>query len=393
MNVGVLTASISRLAGGLSSAVRYFARCVQHRACNVKVFSIIDQFSGEDAPEWRGLDLQLLHCRGSEAFGYAPEIACALDAHRLDLIHSHGLWMYPSLAALRWSRRWDRPLVVSPHGMLDPWAIRNSAWKKRIAGMLFEHAHLHRCACLHALCEAEYRAIRSFGLSNPVAIIPNGVDLPELTTCRRLQPKWAASLSSNCRVLLFLGRIHPKKGLVNLMHAWAQAVKQFPAISENWQLVIAGWDQGGHQAQLERLAEELGMCKSVHFVGPQFNQQKAESLARADAFILPSFSEGLPMAVLEAWSYCLPVLITPQCNLPEGFEAVAALNISPNANSIRCALARLFSMTDTDRLAMGERGRELVEKRFTQPTIAAKMSGVYAWILNDSSYPDCVRIN
>lgn len=389
MKVGVVTASISRRAGGLFWAVRYLARCAQHAGCDVKVFSIVDEFSGKDASEWYGLDLRLLPCCGLEAFGYAPEFAHALDAHRLDLLHTHGLWMYPSLASLRWSRRWDRPVVVSPHGMLDPWAVRNSAWKKRLVGKLFEHAHLHRCACLHALCESEYRAIRSYGLSNSVAIIPNGVDLPALNYCYP-QPEWATDLSSNCRVLLFLGRIHPKKGLVNLLHAWAQAGKQSPAISEIWHLVVAGWDQGGHREQLERLAEDLGVLGSVHFVGPQFKEQKAASLARAAAFILPSFSEGLPMAVLEAWSYCLPVLITPQCNLPEGFVVEAALDILPNVDSIRSALAKLFTLTDIERLAMGERGRELVEQRFTSPTIAAKMKEVYTWVLGAGSPPDCV---
>ena len=119
-------------------------------------------------------------CCGPRAFGYAPELSRALDAARLDLVHTHGLWMYPSVAAAwRWATRWKRPLVVSPHGMLEPWAVRNSAWKKRIAGWLFENRHLRRAACLHALNDAEYEAIRAYGLTNPVAVIPNGVDLPE----------------------------------------------------------------------------------------------------------------------------------------------------------------------------------------------------------------------
>jgi poly(glycerol-phosphate) alpha-glucosyltransferase len=389
MKVGFATASVSRRAGGLFCAVRSLAYGIQQVGCDVKVFSVIDEFSREDASQWQGLDCQLLSRFGPKAFSYAPDYAKTLDMNRLDLIHSHGLWMYPTLAAWWWSKRWKRPLIVSPHGMLDPWAVSNSAWKKQLVGMLFEHAHLRHCTCLHALCESEYRAFRRYGLSNPVAIIPNGADL-SLPRGAQLQPDWAIGLSPDSRVLLFLGRIHPKKGLLNLLQAWAAAWQHMPAIAQTWHLVIAGWDQESHQAQLVALAENLGVMENVHFVGPQFDEQKTATLVRANAFILPSFSEGLPMAVLEAWSYRLPVLMTVQCNLPEGFESQAALVMVPEIGSIGDALESLFNMSEDARLAMGERGRMLVQKRFAWPTIAAQMCEVYAWMLGESSPPECV---
>ena len=148
--------------------------------------------------------------------------------------------------------------------------------------------------------------MRNYGLQNPIAIIPNAVDLPR-EGHEAGEPNWADVVPADAKVLMFLGRIHPKKGLSNLMRAWAEVRRESPSAAERWQLVIAGWEQGGHQQELERLSAILGLQASVHFVGPQFDEGKAATLNRADAFILPSFSEGLPVAVLEAWSYRLPV--------------------------------------------------------------------------------------
>jgi glycosyltransferase involved in cell wall biosynthesis len=389
MNIGILTASISCRAGGLFGAVRLLARNVRQVGCGVRIFSIADDYSDKDTEQWCDLDLHVLPRRGPKSFGYAPGFSRILDENNLDLIHTHGLWMYPSLAALRWSKHWGLPLIVSPHGMLDSWALSNSAWKKRLAGMLFERAHLRRAACIHALCKSEYEAIRAYGLPNPVAIIPNGVDLPEVSRSLS-QPAWATELPAKSSVLLFLGRIHPKKGLENLLHGWARVRQRQANSSGSWQLVIAGWDQGGHQGELEILARRLEVQETVHFVGPQFDKQKAESFACADAFVLPSLSEGLPMAVLEAWSYGLPVLMTSHCNLPEGFENQAAISMDTDPDSIAAALVRLFGMSGEERYVVGNRGRLLVEKRFSWPTVAAQMCSVYEWVLKGGSPPECL---
>jgi poly(glycerol-phosphate) alpha-glucosyltransferase len=392
ISVGFLTASISRSAGGLFWAVPPLANGIMRSGGAVKVFSIGDAPSDGDAVHWGDVRLDVRSRRGPTAFGYAPELANALDAARLDLVHTHGLWMYPSVAASRWAARWKKPLVVSPHGMLDSWALRNAAWKKRLAGWLFENRHLQRATCLHALNDAEYEAIRGYGLTNPVAIIPNGIDLM-VRDETLVRPEWAASLPDSARVLLFLGRLHPKKGLVSLLRAWGRVRCQVSAGTHRWHLVIAGWDQGGHEFELRRLAEALQLGETVRFVGPQFDAQKSASIAFADGFVLPSFSEGLPMAVLEAWARRLPVLMTPQCNLPEGFESGGAMEIAPDADRLADGLAAFFDLPEAERQAMGDRGRRLVEERFDWSAISAQMSDVYAWILGRQKKPTCVRID
>ena len=390
MKIGVLTASISRQAGGLFTSVRSLARGTKESGCHVKVFSINDQFSDADAVHWESIGLDLHARLGPRAFGYAPKLEKALNEAELDLIHTHGLWMYPSVAARRWASRWQRPLVISPRGMLDPWAVRNSAWKKRLAGWAFENRHLQRAACLHALSIAEYEAMRGYGLANPVAVIPNGIDVPA-PEHNPDKPRWASDLPQGAQIMLFIGRLHLKKGLANLLQAWARLPLLAPGHAKSWHLVIAGWDQGGHEAELRQLANNLNLGETVHFVGAQFGAEKAASLAFASAFILPSHSEGLPMSILEAWAYRLPVLMTAECNLPEGFEAKAAVEIVADAERAAEALAAFLYLPESERLTMGNRGRQLVEERFDWSSIAAQMSAVYAWVLGRGSRPSCVR--
>jgi glycosyltransferase involved in cell wall biosynthesis len=154
--------------------------------------------------------------------------------------------------------------------------------------------------------------------------------------------------------------------------------------------VIAGWNQGSQEAMLRRLIDELGVATTVCLAGPQFGDHKAASFARADAFVLPSFSEGMPIAVLEAWSYGLPVLMTEACNLPEGFAAGAALQVGPDRAGIGVGLRQLFAMSDAARRDMGARGRALVRERFTWASIGAQMAGVYRWVLGGGPPPSCV---
>jgi poly(glycerol-phosphate) alpha-glucosyltransferase len=270
--------------------------------------------------------------------------------------------------------------------MLDPWAVRQSVWKKRLAWTFFERAHLQNAACIHALCAPEAAGIREFGLRNPMCVLPNGVELPSRSkqTIDRLPDR-------ERRSVLFLSRLHPKKGLTELVKAWALAQSSSKRAAQ-WELIVAGTDRHGYQAELERLAAELGMENTVRFVGPKFGLAKEEAYLAADAFILPSHSEGLPQAVLEAWAHGLPVLMTPSCNLPDGFAKGAALKVDANPPAIAEGLSQLFEMTDLERLAIGRHGRALVESRYTWPTVAAQMREVYDWILGGGAVPPSVTL-
>ncbi|VGO14812.1 D-inositol 3-phosphate glycosyltransferase [Pontiella desulfatans] len=371
MNIKVLTTS-SRKAGGLFYSVRWLSKALANEGCRPEILSPLDEFSQEDLGVWNPIPVELF--RGHGPLQTSFRLREKLAASGADLIHLHGIWMDNQWAAAQWQARTGRPVVVSPRGMLDPWAVSNSAWKKRLVEILFAKKALRKASCIHALCRSEVESIRAYGLDNPVALIPNGVELPELGL---REP------SGTRKTLLFLGRIHPKKGITELLKAWS-------GFSGGWKLVIAGWDDGGYDEGLKALACELGL-RHVEFVGPQYGKEKEQLLRSVDAFILPSFSEGLPMSVLEAWSYGLPVVVTDYCNLPEGFKAKAALRIAPDAETIANGLETLASMSGSELHAMGACGRKLVEDKFTWPRIAADMRQVYEWCVGGGNPPECME--
>jgi poly(glycerol-phosphate) alpha-glucosyltransferase len=366
----------------VAEALRRLSIEVASQGHAIDVLGIADEGVDRDLPQWRPVEPVALATRGPGAVGYLPKLRGELVRLAPDVVHTHGLWKYTSAEVVRWSRRVSRPYLVSPHGMLDPWAVRNSRWKKRLALAWFESQHLRGAACIHALNEAEHRAIRSFGLTNPVCVIPNAVDLPAETPS-------AERRTGEGRTILFLGRLHPKKGLRELLEAWSEATSD--ASAARWRLAIAGWDDGGHEAGLREAARRLGVDATVDFVGPVVGDAKQDLLGGASAFILPSHSEGLPVAVLEAWSHSLPVVMTEACNLPDGFASEAAIRITPAPAGIAAGLRRIFQMSAGDLRTMGRRGRALVEERYQWPSVARRLIEVYAWLAAGGAPPDCVR--
>ncbi|WP_162917277.1 glycosyltransferase [Dongia deserti] len=367
---------MSHRGGGVFDAVRRVASALQSPPeFQIAVFGLAEERPAVQPTDWDGVHVCALPVLGPQSIGFAPRLAGVLAKAKVDLLHVHGLWMYPSVASLLWSHGTGRPYMISAHGMLDGWALGNSRWKKCLALSAYERRHLDGAACLHALCEAEAESFRSLGLRNPICIIPNYVDRPDLVAI-----PGGDRMEEPSRTLLYLGRLHPKKGLVNLLLAWCLFDGRRGLGEGNWQLVLAGWDQGGHERDLYSLAAQLGVTDSVRFAGPQFGAAKDAIYRKAAGFVLPSVSEGLPLVVLEAWSYGLPVLMTEQCNIPEGFVAGAALPIAPDGDGILQGLRTFAAMTDPERQQMGMRGLQLVQHRFSQSVNSEALKDVYRWL-------------
>ncbi len=378
-----ITASLSRRAGGLFESVRKLSLALHAAGVGVQVIGLEDEHTREDLPQWLPLEVKAFRTLPPHAFGYSSGLLREAIGKRSALFHCHGIWMFPVVGCFLWSMLKKKPYIISSHGMLDPWAVNNSRWKKVPAGWLYQNRHLRRAAAIRALNVSEALSIRGYGLRNPICIIPNGIDLPDFSS---MENHGAGEL----KTLLYLGRIHPKKGLQNLLLAWKLLQSRNRQAAKRWELVIAGWDQSGHEDRLRALARDLGLSGSVRFLGPRFGPDKAAAYSSADAFILPSFSEGLPMVVLEAWAYGVPVIMTPQCNLPEGFQNDAAIRIDPEVVSINGGLETLFSMSDAQRQELGSNGRKLVAERFSWPKIGEEMRNVYAWVLGGGPPPASV---
>lgn len=338
-----------------------------------------------------------------KAIGLGSALACAADyplglrtarlkaaARRhgepVDLVHSHGIWLAPSRAC-RYLRRCGTPTVVSPHGMLDPWAWKHRRVLKQLLWWAGEQRTLQGAACLQALCSTEASAIRNLGVTSPVALIPNGVALPDRSPSSRAQlplaPWLAHGVPPGVPVLLFLGRFHAKKGLDPLLLAWERLQRQVP--TEAW-LVIAGFGDG--DALARRLARFP--IPRTCLVGSLQGGAKASAYAHASAFVLPSFSEGLPMAALEAMAWGLPCLLSQACNLPQAQAAGAAWDAPPSADLLLPVLSRWVAAATHEPAAlaaMGEAGRDLVAAHFSWPQVAAQTAALYGWLLGGGERP------
>lgn len=384
--VGLVTAGLSTAAGGLFFVLCDVANRLQARGLPQAVFGLNDAALAGDRSRWQVADFAAFDGIGPGGFKLSLPLVRALRAARLDLLHLHGIWNAASFAAWRWRRTTRRPLLISPHGMLDPGALAYSSTKKRIAALLYERDNLKRATAIHALNAAEAAAVRAFGIDAPVAIIPNGVDLPPRAVIDTRD--WAADTR---RTMLFLARIHPKKGVQDLIAAWRLVLDRAPRLGECWRLVLAGWDDGGLLDVARRQVAELGLGDHVTLPGALFGDAKHAAFAGAHAFILPSRSEGLPVAVLEAWAHGLPVFMTDACNLPEGFAADAAIRITVAAEPLAAVLAeRLGDASDRLR-TIGANGRNLVERAFGWDRVVDDYAALYYWLANGGQAPEFVR--
>lgn len=395
--------TISRNAGGLNASVQGLMSTMQRQGDEVRIFSVRDNYSDEDRDRWSEFEVYVAQAKGPRKYGYAPTLDHALEEYPADILHSHGLWTYTSVVSMNWQRKTGKPVIIHPHGMLDAWALKNSKWRKRLAMLFYERRNLEQAACIRALCQSELESIRALRLRNPVCVVPNGINLPELPSFKddRQSPRR--------KLLLYLGRLHPKKGIDLLVQAWA-GLKQTQDLSD-WTLAIAGWDQGGHEDELKNLATASRLAWSdlrdqpdpvaflqqapndlppLVFTGPCFGEAKSRLYQESDAFVLPSFSEGLPMVVLEAWSHAKPVVMTPMCNIPEGFAASAAIRVEPTIPSVTAGLQGLAGMSEDARRAMGACGRRLVETQFAWNGVAKRMQEVNFWLVRKGPRPDFV---
>jgi len=388
MKALLLGSSNSRNAGGIFHTMQALGHQLHVQGTDVHYLLHDDEHSAADRASYAPLPLHTYAIKGPRNLAYSADLPQQLRAIQPEVVHTQGIWMYFSAVNSRYCARTQTPYLVSPHGMLDPWQLRQSLGKdlkKQLALALYERRHLRQAACLHALNTSEHEAIRSFGARNPVAVMPNGVDLPAPAQGPAVPP-WANSEDRN--TLLFLSRVHPKKGLDELLDGWALTQPK----RHNWQLVVAGPPKdAAYGAALRAQAQRLGVADTVQFIGGQFGERKATCYRAAQAFVLPSFSEGLPMAVLEAWSYGLPVVMSEFCNLPEGFTSGAALPVAPTPDSIAASLKQLFALPAAKRQQVGQRGYELVRERFTWAKVAADTLGLYRWVLGKGARPSFVH--
>lgn len=387
MNILIITASYppAFAYGGPPVAAHATARELQHLGQRVQVLTCnLDQGKPMEVSlgmgtEWEGVPVR--YCQSWPVWNFiSPELARELRRHlpSSDICLTRGNWGFVNFITNRLCRRNRISYVLYPEGSFDPWAIRHKAWKKLPWWWLGERRIYHQAAAVIALTQAEADQMRHLGITTRVEIIPNGVFLEEFhqglsrTELEKAIPGLGAG-----PFLLFLGRLHPKKGLHLLLPALARLPERFREV----RLVVAGPDEGGYRSRMITLAEELGLSSRVLFLGPVHGALKVGLLREASLFVLNSLSEGLPLAVLEAMAAGTPVLLSPACNLPEVAAAGAGLIVPLEFQDIARALESLLS--DAAALQeMGANGRRLVEAKFTWKHVGRLTEALCAELIN-----------
>lgn len=302
-----------------------------------------------------------------------------------DAIHLHGLWQWPCWRAASEAVRQKKPYVMQTHGFLEPERLKKSRLRKIIIGRLVERPRLAQARRVIATAESEKASIISYGVKTPVAVVPIGMDTTEIDAAVRddgLLDRLTNGMTQKGahgrkKVLLYFSRIAPIKGLDLLAEAWAE-LEEFHA---DWQLVIAGPNDRGHEAVVK--ADFVAKVKdgSVSFPGPVYGKEKFTLLKSVDAFVLPTRSENFSIAVQEALAAGVPVVCTkgaPWSGIEGGAEwGRCGLWVNVNAQAIADGLRELLTLTETGRLRMGQEGQKFIQHAFDWTKIADKMLDVY----------------
>lgn len=297
-------------------------------------------------------------------------------ARSVDIVHNHSLWSMVNVAS-----GWVVPgrgakLVTSPRGTLSAWALARNRSVKR-ALWPFQRRVLTRADMLHATSREEYEEFRRLGLRAPVAIVPNGIDVPQVM---------ARMSSETNRTLLFLSRVHPKKGLDVLLRAWEQLHTRHP----NWRLVVAGRGEAAHEHEVRALASTLSLPR-VEFVGPLYGKEKARGYFSADVFVLPSYSENFGMAVAEALAHGCPVVVSRGAPWSAIESERCGWWVHSKQGDLVGALDAAMTMSPDQLTEMGRNGREWMRREFGWMSVAHRMESSYRWLLGTGSMPECVR--
>lgn len=294
------------------------------------------------------------------------------------LVHDHGLWLPINHVVASVCARTDSVVrVVSPEGMLEPWSLSFGRGKKKLAWHLYQHRDLQRATAFQATGEAEAANIRNLGFKQPIALIPQGVTFPAASV-RKARPE------TGKKQALFLSRLHPKKGIPDLIEAW-RILR--PA---GWHLKIIGGEEVGHRRHVQDLIASAGLRDEIEVCEEVDDTQKWDIYAGSDLFVLPSYSENFGVVIAEALASGVPVITTKATPWKELDEHDCGWWIDTGVPSLTATLKVATSMDVSALRAMGQRGANLMAEKYSWDRVAISMAAFYRWLLGRGPKPDCV---
>ena len=311
----------------------------------------------------------------------SPEMLVALRqrCRTADIIHNNSFWMFPNVYPAWAKRGTGCKLINAPRGTLAEWSLKHHLLQKKLFGWYAQYSAMVATDMWHATCEKEYEEIRKAGYRQPVAIVPIGMDLPDV-----MRKNGRVEHTEGLKKVVFFGRLHKVKAVDNLVLAWGKVADKF----QDWELAIAGPDCG-IRADLERIIAESRIPR-VEFVGERNGQEKYSFLASADLYVLPSYTENFAITVAEALACGTPVIASQGTPWSALDKEDAGRWIPFGTEPLAITLDEMMSFSDDKRRLMGERGRTWIERDFCWNGIGAKMKAAYEWLLGHGDRPEWV---
>ena len=363
-----VVSSVGREASGATPAIVGLCRSLGIAGHSVRLLTT-DAAALPDSPNFRH-DCHL-QARVFPVLERSPELSGAMRAaaRDSDVVHMHGMWRWPNIYPASAAADAAVPLVISPHGCLGADALRVSRWKKAVFWAVLQRQVFARAALLHAASDVEYQAIRAFGISKPVAVIPIGLDVPDL-----LPRPLDGPLDD--RVVLYLGRLHPIKGLDLLLDAWKLLQDRG---TKGWKLRIIGPEAAPGYRSLLETRVRVGLIPAVEFADGAYGDDKWAAYRGASVVVLPSRSENFGMTVVEALVMETPVITTDRAPWNDLPRVGCGWQVACEVDALAEALGVALSLGDAERRQMGARGRAWVLQSFAWPLIARQMAEAYQW--------------
>jgi glycosyltransferase involved in cell wall biosynthesis len=365
MRVAHVTSNLCRESAGLGSAVASISLATRDAGCEVKVFGLeSDLWSEIDYRSWKGPAVEVFAtAKWTSSLKYAQGMYSAILDYNADIIHLHGLWSYPAIAALRAHNTSRSSLVVSAHGMLNPVSLKYKRLRKWIATNLYQSKLLKSASVLHATSTEESSDYLKTGLNNRIEVIPLAVDVRE-------RPE--VELTLPYRRMVFIGRLHHQKGLDWLVLAWLEVQAEFP----DWELCIVGPVDNSYSQEIQQL-RRLAIGKRVSFLGGLYGDQKDHILATASIFIAPSRSENFSLAIAEALMFEVPVITTKGTPWSSLVRANAGWCTDTNVPALVAAMRDAMKRNDVELRSMGQSGKRLIESEFSPNLVSCQWRRVY----------------
>lgn len=386
MKVLHVIASMSPVAGGPVTSVQGLTRALVREDVHCEIFTIRRDGSKTDIMRNSPIPIHQFEPGFLARFwnAYSKRLANVLRnrlaSGMFDLVHVHEPWHYPGFVAFRATRKYAVPYILTPHGALDAWCLQHKAMKKRIYTRLVQRHILNFADALHALTQEEQARIVKLGYKTPVFVAPNGIDaapFEDMSNASDFLAKYPGL--SGKRVVLFLGRLHPIKGLDVLTRSYIKISRMFKDVV----LLVVGPDGDGTQKQMGATLKTASALDSTVFTGILTGGDKLAALACADLLVLPSYAEVFGHVILEGWAAGLPVVVSRRCGLAADVsEHGAGLVVEQNDDRALTQAIRTLLLDDELRVRMGGAGRKLIKEKYTWPAVAASMADLYRTLIS-----------